>query len=91
MPTVPGFVLYKKGVWGIKKLCLWTGPNLGALNTMVTSELTGEVSMGVLLVFLVFWRRGRYIGPDQQGDRYILVKLTIHPTVRPAQKSCACG
>jgi hypothetical protein len=35
---------------------------------MVTSELTGEVSMGVLLVFLVFWRRGRYIGPDQQGD-----------------------
>ena len=24
--------------------------------------------MGVLLVFLVFWRRGRYIVPDQQGD-----------------------
>ena len=36
---------------------------------MVTSELTGEVSMGVLLVFLVSWRRGRYIGSDQQGDR----------------------
>ncbi len=35
---------------------------------MVTSELTGEVSMGVLLVFLVFWRRRRYIVPDQQGD-----------------------
>ncbi len=35
---------------------------------MVTSELTGEVSMGVLLVFLVSWRRGRYIGSDQQGD-----------------------
>jgi hypothetical protein len=35
---------------------------------MVTSEFTGEVSMGVLLVFLVFWRWGRYIGPDQQGD-----------------------
>jgi hypothetical protein len=26
---------------------------------MVTSELTGEVSIGVLLVFLVFWRWGR--------------------------------
>ena len=24
--------------------------------------------MGVLLVFLVSWRRGRYIGSDQQGD-----------------------
>ena len=24
--------------------------------------------MGVLLVFLVFWRRGRYIVLDQQGD-----------------------
>ena len=35
---------------------------------MVPSELTGEVSMGVLLVFLVSWRRGRYIGSDQQGD-----------------------
>ncbi len=35
---------------------------------MVTSELTGEISMGVLLVFLVFWRRGQYIVPDQQGD-----------------------
>ncbi len=35
---------------------------------MVTSELTGEVSIGVLLVFLVSWRRGRYIGLDQQGD-----------------------
>jgi hypothetical protein len=34
----------------------------------VTSELTGEVSMGVLLVFLVFWKWGRYIVPDQQGD-----------------------
>ncbi len=43
--------------------------NSGALNTMVTSELTGEVSMGVLLLFLVFWRRGRYIVPDQQGDK----------------------
>ena len=44
---------------------------------MVTSELTGEVSMGVLLVFLVFWRRGRYIGPDQQGDRQC---LRLRPT-----------
>ena len=35
---------------------------------MVTSELIGKVSMGVLLVFLVSWRRGRYIGSDQQGD-----------------------
>jgi len=35
---------------------------------MVTSELTGEVSMGVLTVFLVLWKRGRYIVPDQQGD-----------------------
>ncbi len=35
---------------------------------MVFSELTGEVSIGVLLVFLVFWRRSRYIGSDQQGD-----------------------
>jgi hypothetical protein len=35
---------------------------------MVTSELTGKVSMGVLLVFLVFWRQDRYIGLDQQGD-----------------------
>jgi hypothetical protein len=35
---------------------------------MVTSELTGEVSIGVLLAFLVFWRRGRYIVLDQQGD-----------------------
>ncbi len=25
--------------------------------------------MGVLLVFLVFWRWGRYIVPDQQGDK----------------------
>jgi len=30
--------------------------------------LTGEVSMGVLIVFLVLWKRGRYIVPDQQGD-----------------------
>jgi len=40
---------------------------------MVTSELTGEVSMGVLLVFLVFWKWGRYIVPDQQGDREVAV------------------
>ena len=50
-------------------MIIWYKTNLGALNTMVTSELTGEVSMGVLLVFLVSWRRGRYIGSDQQGDR----------------------
>ena len=41
----------------------YNSTNLGALNTMVTSELTGEVSMGVLLVFLVFWKWGRYIVP----------------------------
>jgi hypothetical protein len=40
---------------------------------MVTSELTGEVNMGVLLVFLVFWRQGRYIVPDQQGDVFYLL------------------
>ncbi len=34
--------------------------NSGALNTMVPSELTGEVGTGGLLVFLVCWRRGRY-------------------------------
>jgi hypothetical protein len=39
---------------------------------MVTSELTGEVSMGVLLVFLVSWRWGRYIGSDQQGDIFTI-------------------
>ena len=57
---------------------------------MVTSELTGEVSMGVLLVFLVFWRWGRYIGSDQQGDIttpfiflfYFYVKKTI---LRPSE------
>jgi hypothetical protein len=36
---------------------------------MVPSELTGEVSMGGLLIFLVCWRRGCYIVPDQQGDK----------------------
>jgi len=30
--------------------------------------------MGVLLVFLVFWRWGRYIGSDQQGDKNILLR-----------------
>ncbi len=53
---------------------------------MVTSELTGEVTMGVLLVFLVFWRRGRYIVPDQQGDRVQVVAdrvfLTKYPSAR---------
>ena len=43
---------------------------------MVTSELTREVSIGVLLVFLVFWRWGRYIGLDQQGDRVDDVSAT---------------
>ena len=40
---------------------------------MVTSELTGEVSMGVLLVFLVSWRWGHYSGSDQQGDTQLLL------------------
>ena len=44
---------------------------------MVPSELTGEVSMGVLLVFLVFWRWGRYIVPDQQGDIDIRIHFLI--------------
>jgi hypothetical protein len=45
---------------------------------MVTSEFTGEVSMGVLLVFLVFWRWGRYIGPDQQGDTTVWPCLPLN-------------
>ena len=49
---------------------------------MVTSELTGEVSMGVLLVFLVSWRWGHYIGSDQQGDKKINVcKLKVKKCV----------
>ncbi len=40
---------------------------------MVPSELTGEVDIGGLLVFLRFWNLGPYIDPDQQGDiPYIL-------------------
>ena len=49
--------------YGTHMMIIWYQTNLGALNTMVTSELTGEVSMGVLLVFLVFWKWGRYIVP----------------------------
>jgi len=49
-------------------MIIWYKTNSGVLNTMVTSELTGEVSMGVLIAFLVLWKRGRYIVPDQQGD-----------------------
>jgi hypothetical protein len=45
---------------------------------MVTSELTGEVSMEVLLVFLVSWRWGRYIGSDQQGDSAELCSTKRH-------------
>jgi hypothetical protein len=42
--------------------------NLGALNTMVPSELTRRVGMGELLVLFVFWKSGPYGVPDQQGD-----------------------
>ncbi len=49
-------------------MLIWYWTNSGALNTMVPSEFTGEVIMGGLLVFLVCWRRGRYIVPDQQED-----------------------
>ena len=52
---------------------------------MVTSELTGEVSMGVLLVFLVSWRWGRYIGSDQQGDR---VKLMCGEKTKTFRCTC---
>jgi hypothetical protein len=31
--------------------------------------------MGGLLLFLVCWRRGRYIAPDQQGDTLFLTHL----------------
>ena len=51
---------------------------------MVTSELTGEVSMGVLLVFLVFWRRGCYIGLDQQGDNLPYLKSHLKHKPRGA-------
>jgi hypothetical protein len=34
--------------------------NLGALNTMVPSELTRRVNMGELLVLLVCWKSGPY-------------------------------
>ncbi len=64
---------------------------------MVTSELTGEDSMGVLLVFLVFWRRGRYIVPDQQGDM-IEISLIIssaatmvYCTIAKVRCKCACA
>jgi hypothetical protein len=39
--------------------------NLGALNTMVHSELTRRVGMGGLLVLLVCWKLGPYGVPDQ--------------------------
>jgi hypothetical protein len=42
--------------------------NLGALNTVVPSELTRRVGMGELLVLLVCWKSGPYGVPDQQGD-----------------------
>ena len=37
--------------------------------------------MGVLLVFLVFWKWGQYIAPDQQGDTVNLFffVLVLHP------------
>jgi hypothetical protein len=47
-------------------ICYYT--NLGALNTMVPSELTRRVCMGELLVLLVCWKSGPYGVPDQQGD-----------------------
>ena len=40
----------------------------GAEHDGALSELTGEVSIGVLLVFLVCCRWGRYIVLDLQGD-----------------------
>ncbi len=33
--------------------------------------------MGVLLVFLVFWRRGHYIGSDQQGDNIYIAFIKL--------------
>jgi hypothetical protein len=50
-------------------ICYWN--NLGALNTMVPSELTRRVSMEELLVLLVCWKSGPYGVPDQQGDMYL--------------------
>jgi len=41
--------------------------------------------MGVLLVFLVFWRRGRYMGSDQQGDNpllWMVARIFSHEIVR---------
>ena len=57
---------------------------------MVTSELTGEVSMGVLLVFLVFWRWGRYIGSDQQGDTKKRAELGDKRAPRSRQPTILC-
>ena len=39
--------------------------------------------MGVLLVFLVSWKRGRYIRSDQQGDIYNMATFIEIPSARP--------
>ena len=45
-------------------------------------ELTTEVSMGGLFVFLGCWRWGHYSVPDQQGNMSNFVNATICATIR---------
>jgi hypothetical protein len=69
--------LVKKYGTHVIKICCNT--NLGAGNTMVASELTGGVTLVVLLVFLGCWKWGPYINPDQQG---VLCKLQSLPNIK---------
>ena len=48
---------------------------------MVMSELTGGVDGAGLLVFLGCSMKGRYIDPDQQGDRSNLSLIYTHSII----------